>query len=416
MTTLAGWPRYKEDVVLAARDFYAIRGELSVSDGLLLKGDQIVIPTDLRKEVLSKIHTGHLGLNKCRERAKSAVWWPQITRDLKDLVASCHFCIERRPTQHKEPLQPSELPHRPYQKVGADLLTHKGNSFLVIRDYYSRYIDLTYLPDTSSRTVIAKTKNIFAHHGVPELLVSDNGPQFASSEFSRFAKDWNFVHQTTSPHYPQANGAAESAVKAAKDMLKQEDVFLALLSYRSTPIPELGVSPAELMFGRKLRTTLPVAPRNLIPRLCDHEKLKERDEEWKEKQRRWFDSHHGTKPLPELQPDNPVLVKLDGEKGWQTPARVINKCAPRSYIVETPRGQVRRNRRNLLPTTEDHHASQPSQPIVIPDPDQTEVKLPEPEPVSAATRASQPQSTQGTPQPVFTRRGRQVVRPARYSD
>ena len=425
--TVCGWPRRKEDVKLAARDLYAIRGELSVSDGLLLKGDQVVIPSDLRKEILERIHAGHLGLNKSRERAKGAVWWPQITRDIKDMIARCHFCMERKPSQVKEPLQPSELPQRPFQKVGADLLTHKGNTFLVVRDYFSRYIDVTYLPETNSKTVIAKTKNIFAHHGVPELLISDNGPQFSSREFKQFAKDWNFTHQTTSPHYPQANGAAESAVKAVKDMLKQEDVFLALLSYRATPIPELGASPAELMFGRKIRTTLPVVPRCLTPQLHDYEELKGRDEAWKERQKRYFDRHNGTQPLQDLLPDEPVLVKLDEEKGWQLPARVIGKCAPRSYIVETPKGQLRRNRRNLRSTTEDHYnatAYRPTQPIVIPDqPEEVTAQSPEsPAAATPATAIEPPQQLSTSPrptsgsQPVFTRRGRQVVRPARYSD
>ena len=425
--TVFGWPRRKEDAVLAARDLYAIRGELSVSGGLLLKGDQIVIPTDLRGEILEKIHAGHLGLNKSRERAKGAVWWPQITRDIKDMIGRCHFCIQRKPSQVKEPLQPSELPQRPFQKVGADLLTHKGNSFLVVRDYFSRYIDLTYLPETNSKTVIAKLKNIFAHHGVPELLVSDNGPQFASGDFSKFARDWNFHHQTTSPHYPQANGAAESAVKTAKDMLKQDDVFLALLSYRATEIPELGASPAELMFGRKIRTTLPVAPRCLVQKNLDLEDLREKDAAWKEKQRGYFDRHHGARPLPDLQPNDPVLVKLDNQKGWEQPARVLGKCAPRSYIVETPTGQLRRNRRNLMPTTEEHHhssttkeASPPEPPATLVAPQRAEPLLTASSPAESEARQVQPPPPPPSPEtpssssPRVTRSGRQVVRPARY--
>ena len=429
--TVCGWPRRKEDVVLAARDMYAIRGELSVSDGLLLKGDQVVIPSDLRGEILEKIHAGHLGINKSRERAKGAVWWPQITRDIKDMISRCHFCIERQPSQLKEPLQPSELPQRPFQKVGADLLTCKGNSFLVTRDYFSRYIDLTYLPEINSKTVIAKMKNIFAHHGVPELLVTDNGPQFVSSDFRKFAQDWNFTHQTTSPHFPQANGAAESAVKVAKDMLKQDDVFLALLSYRATSIPELGASPAELMFGRKIRTTLPVAPRCLVPQTQDHEELRERDAAWKERQRKNFDRHHGVRQLPELQPDEPVLVKLDDKRGWQLPAKIVGKCAPRSYIVETPNGQLRRNRRNLLPTTQEHYEAAATGPAHHTSSSQVntsastptahqQVEQPEvPAEAAPSQEAPPPQSsvppqTLGSSPPKVTRRGRQVVKPARY--
>ena len=430
--TVNGWPRRKEDAVIAARDLYAIRGELSVSDGLLLKGEQIVIPPDLRGEILEKIHAGHLGLNKSRERAKDAVWWPQITRDIKDMIGKCHFCIERKPTQIKEPMQTSELPARPYQKVGADLLTHKSDQFLVVRDYYSRYIDIAYLPEQNSKTVIAKMKNIFAHHGVPQLLVTDNGSQFACTEFEKFTSDWNVSHETPSPRYPQANGAAESAVKTAKFILKQDDPFLALLSYRATPIPELGASPAELMFGRKIRTTLPVTHRSLSQKPIEEEELRERDAIWKQRQKSNFDRRHGARPLSELQPDEPVLIKLDNEKGWQLPAKVVEKCAPRSYMVQTPTGQLRRNRRHLKPTTKAHYSEastrsklkpsvrqQPAPPIAPPCPP-TEPEMLQP----TGDQPEMPETGQGgsteveTPPspPRLRRSGRQVVKPARYRE
>ena len=428
--TVKGWPMRKEDTLIAARDLYAIRGELSVSEGLLLKGEQIIIPSDLRGEILEKIHAGHMGLNKSRERAKGAVWWPRITRDIKDMIGKCHFCIERKPTQVKEPMQTSELPARPYQKVGADLLTHKSDQFLVVRDYYSRYIDIAYLPEQTSKTVIAKLKNIFAHHGVPQLLVTDNGPQFACTEFEKFTRDWNVFHETSSPRYPQANGAAESAVKTAKFILKQDDPFLALLSYRATTIPELGASPAELMFGRKIRTTLPVTHRSLSQKPIEEEELRERDASWKLRQKSNYDRRNGVKPLPDLQSNEPVMIKLDNQKDWQLPAKVVEKCGPRSYKVQTPTGQLRRNRRHLRPTTEEHYAeasaklrpsvgqqqSAPAAPTCPPTgPDILRPTSDRPETPEPGQEMSTEAETFNSP-PRQTRSGRQVVKPARYRE
>ena len=189
-------------------------------------------------------------------------------------------------------------------------------------------------------------KNSSAHHGIPETVISDNGTQFTSAEFKTFFVDWNFQHVTSSPHYPKSNGEAERAVKTAKELLKQDDIFLALLTYRSTPIPDLGASPAELAFGRRLQTTLPSLPGTLTPRTVNQETLRERDAAFKQKQKRNYDRHHGVRPLPELHPDDSVFVKSDGQKGWKLPAEVVQKCAPRSYIVQSARGQLRRNRKH----------------------------------------------------------------------
>ena len=101
-------------------------------------------------------------------------------------------------------------------------------------------IDVTYLPSLTSATVVGKLKNFFSHHGVPETVVSDNGTKFSSAEYGTFADRWNFSHVTSSPHYLQSNGAAERAVETVKEILRQDDIFLALLSYRSAPIPDLG--------------------------------------------------------------------------------------------------------------------------------------------------------------------------------
>ncbi len=208
-----------------------------------------------------------MGVAKCRERAAQSVWWPRIGKDIKSRVASCRHCLEKQPSQASEPLLPSALPDRPFQKVGIDICEFRNKHYLVQVDYYSRYIDVTYLPSLTSATVIGKLKNFFSHHGVPETVVSDNGTQFSSAEFRTFADRWNFSHVTSSPHYPQSNGAAERAVKTVKEILRQDDIFLALLSYRSTPIPDLGASPAELAMGRKLRTTMPSLPSTLQPRV-----------------------------------------------------------------------------------------------------------------------------------------------------
>ena len=89
--TIHGWPQYKEDVQLAARDFI-IRGELSLHDGLLVRGDRIVVPFSLRKQILERIHKSHMGVAKCRERAAQSVWWPRIGKDIKSW-GQCSFWL-----------------------------------------------------------------------------------------------------------------------------------------------------------------------------------------------------------------------------------------------------------------------------------------------------------------------------------
>ena len=208
--TQSGWPKYKQDVILAARNFFAIRGEMSTWNRILMKGNRLTMPQSMQKEVLDRIHEGHQGIAKCRARAQDPVWWPRISADIYERVSSCRECLERQPSQKKEPLLPSTPPERPFQHIGVDICEVKGDYYLVSTDYYSRYIDIAHLPRLTAHAVISKIKNCFAHHGIPETVVSDNGTQFTSAEFQQFAASWNFRHITSSPHFPQSNGQAES--------------------------------------------------------------------------------------------------------------------------------------------------------------------------------------------------------------
>lgn len=177
--TIAGWPVYKEDVKLAARDLFAVRGELSTHEGLLIFGDRIVIPFSMRAEVLERIHDGHMGITKCRERANTSVWWPHISQDIKDRVAACRHCLEKKPSQPSEPLITSKMPERPFQRIAIDICEVKGQNYLISVDYYSRYIDIAHLTKMTSTAVINKMKIIFSQHGIAETVVSDNGRQFS---------------------------------------------------------------------------------------------------------------------------------------------------------------------------------------------------------------------------------------------
>ena len=152
--------------------------------------------------------------------------------------------------QQKEPLQPHDVQSRPWAKVAVDLFHLSGQQSLLIVDYFSGFWEVEPLQSTLSSDIIKKMKMYFAQYGIPNVVVSGNGPQFAAQEFQHFSKTWQFQLNTTSPLYPKSNGKAENAVKAAKQLVKKAnkdkaDAYLALLAYRNTPTQGLDTSHAQ---------------------------------------------------------------------------------------------------------------------------------------------------------------------------
>ena len=158
------------------------------------------MPPKMRDDALRRLHESHQGISKYRERAASAIWWPGINRDKKRLIDRCDTCRRNRSTQREQPLRPVELPGRSLEKVAMDIFHYKRNDYLVIIDYYSRWIEIRQLTSQTSDCVIIRVKTVFTTHGIPD--VSDNGRQFVSDEFRKFAKSWCFAQHTTNPYSP----------------------------------------------------------------------------------------------------------------------------------------------------------------------------------------------------------------------
>lgn len=337
-----GWPKFSS-VPMVLRPYWQERSALTVCEGVLLKGRRLVIPQELRNEVLQQLHEGHQGIGKCRARAQESVWWPGLSSQLGTLIANCTACAEHR-EQNSEPMIPTETPQRPWQKVGVDLCQIKGSHYLVAVDYFSRYPELALLTSLTSASVILHLKSFFSRHGIPEIVVSDNGSQFVSGEFKLFAREYGFRSVTSSPRYPQANGEVERMVKTIKTLIiKARDPYISLLAYRDTPGP-LGKSPAELLMGRRLRTTLPLHPRSLLPRELNLNKVRGRDQAFREKQRRQFNRRHAARELPPLRPG--VLVWVKDYKQKATVLHPANR--PRSFVVETHAGVLLERNRKML--------------------------------------------------------------------
>ena len=189
-------------------------------------------------------------------------------------------------------------------------------------------------------------KSIFARHGIPSEVMTDNGPQFTSQYFTRFATQWGFTHTMSSPRYTQSNGEAERAVRTVKGFLqKEKDPYLALMAYKSTPLTN-GYNLAQLSIGWQLRTTVPVTLSSLNPGWTDITKLK-KDEQKKRQRLSWnFNKRHRAQHLTSLTPGDHVWIKDRKKKGM-----VIRQAkAPRSYVIHTPRGILRCNRNHLVTT------------------------------------------------------------------
>ena len=343
-----GWPESKDRCHTLAEEYWNHRDELVIIDDIILKGERIVIPKTIRSIFLENLHEGHIGVDKSIQRAKTAIFWPGITNDIKDIASKCATCISHLPSQSKEKMMSHEIPTRPWQRVGTDMFEWNNKQYLVTVDYYSRYFELDELHSTTSNAIIKKLCHHFARHGIAETLVSDNAPQYSSEEFKQFAAKWDFKHVTSSPMYSQSNGLAEKTVQTAKKLLskaKEEGINFEriLLHYRSTPVDNLA-SPAQLLMGRQIRSTLPSTTNQLSPKIIHPEKVMERRKELQLRQQNYY-NQHARQEAPEMKVGQEVFVQLTPQSRWK-PGQILGKAeTPRSYYVMVDGSRYRRNSR-----------------------------------------------------------------------
>ena len=355
-----GWPKRLSDSSVQTRPYFHLRDELSCQDGLIFKSDRCLIPQSKRGEIKQKLHAAHNGIQSTLRLARDTVYWPGITTELTDIVTKCDTCNTYLANQTKEPLISHPLPERPWQKLGCDIFTLDGIDYLVTVDYYSDFFEVDQLHKKDGPPIIKLLKRYSACHGIPDEVFTDNGPPFNSEQFSNFAKEYGFVHNTSSPTYPQSNGKSESAVKIAKSLIKKTkkangDLQLNLLTWRNTPTEGLDSSPAQRLFGRRTKTNLPTASKLLKPKLVKDVTTKKQKK--KEKTEKRYNKN--AKPLEALKPGDTVRVNLTGKNAKWIKATVNEYCGHRSYRIITEDGRsFRRNRKNLIKTQEHYSNKQ----------------------------------------------------------
>lgn len=343
-----GWPDIRT-LKPELKPYHNIQECVVLDNGLLLKGERVIIPTAMRREIKDRLHSAHLGHDSMIRRARQTVYWPGIDKELKQIADGCDACQRHKPLNRKEPLQQHDEGNAPWQKIGIDFFEFEDRQYLIIVDYYSNFIEVENMQSTKTTQVINKLKQQFARYGVPQEIVSDNGPQFSSETFSKFTEDWDILHKTSSPGHPQSNGKAEAGVKAIKRLMKRahdahSDPYKGLLEMRNTPRQDTGMSPAQLVFNRQTRSLVPSLNK---PSNNSFSNFKQK----RDKRQRSVKAHHDktAQKLPHMAKGQPVFYKPLNSKTWQK-GKITDKN-DRSYQIQGDNGGIyRRNRRYINPS------------------------------------------------------------------
>ena len=273
--TREGWPLGKiqketqvaDNIAYTVDNFKKIRDSLTVSNGCLFYGARVCIPVSLQLQVLDILHIGHFGIQRMKQLARTAVYWPGIDSCIDELSHSCQTCAEHQNKPPKQLVHPWMFPEKPWSRVHVDhAINFLGSNWLVLTDAYSNYPCIHSTTSTSTKATIDLLENDFAHFGYPHSLVTDNATTFTSTEFQEWCTSRGIVHLTGAPYHPATNGAAERLIQTfKKSMIKsnlspKSALHQFLIQYRRTPLAG-GYSPSELLNGRQIRTEIDI----LIP-------------------------------------------------------------------------------------------------------------------------------------------------------
>jgi transposase InsO family protein len=341
-----GWPLKPSNE--NENPYFFRRNDLIVDFGCLIYKYRIVIPQSLRKRILEEIHMGHLGVNKMKNVARNYVYWPNIDNDIEQVCRTCDPCRSVRDSPPHAELHPWEIPIKPWQRIHADFADCAGNRYLIMIDAYSKWIEVILMARIDAETTISAFMTVFSRFGLPTQLVTDNGPPFFSTEFRNYCKNNCIRHTTTAPYRPQGNGAAENAVKTVKKSIKRaiqtgENITQALheflFCYRNCNHATTGISPAELLLGRRLRNRLDA----LRPSLAEVVRLTQKNQINK--------AGGNTK---KFDVGDTVLARdysVRGDK-WME-GTICKKTGPVSYKVDVVNGLTwRRHQDQIIPLTD----------------------------------------------------------------
>ncbi|XP_043916342.1 uncharacterized protein K02A2.6-like [Protopterus annectens] len=264
-----GWTTQQPDPVF--RPYEVRKTELSVQDGCVLWGARVIIPPPGRRALLQQLHQDHVGITRMKALARSYFWWPKLDHDIEVAVKECKICQQHRNLPVAAPLHPWEWPSRPWQRLHIDYAgPFMGAMFLIIMDAHSKWMDAYPVKTPTSTTTIECLRKSFSSQGLPETIVSDNASCFMSEEFKGFLEKNGIVHVTSAPYHAALNGCAERAVQTFKAMMKKAGdgsmaakVSRVLFNYRITPQSTTGLSPAEMLQGWRLRSTLDLVHPNI---------------------------------------------------------------------------------------------------------------------------------------------------------
>ena len=346
-----GWPAKRSQIPVFLHPYWNYRDELMIEKGILMKNSKVLIPETLKQKYLMQIHQGHQGIEACRSRAREFVFWVNINSDLKEMVEKCDICQSQNSTPIVQKYI-SEVPPHPWHTLGSDLFYFQRIDFLVSVDYFSKYLIVRKIPNSTYSAVIKELGMIFSEFGKPQIFRSDNGPCYLSLEFEFFMQNWLVEHRTSSPHYPQSNGLAESMVKVSKNLIEKavrQDLpwNQLLLDYRCTPISSEIPSPAEILFGRKLRSSISILPSQVM-----NDRISKQRELIAKKEGKFYtnvkDFQDRIKALPFKAGQNVWLQNSDSRKYEE--AVIREKCRePNSYMVQIPAtGQCFRRNSNFI--------------------------------------------------------------------
>ena len=312
--------------------------------------------------ILKRLHLSHLGISKTLQLARSLYFWHGFLKDIEKMVKNCEFCQVHQPRLPKQPARaynPENL--QPGSHVSIDVCHYGSDNYLVTVDRYSGFSWLDNLKkDTSTANIIKKLEGIFFEVGLPTSIRSDNAPNLVSKVFTDWAQELGIKLEQSTPYMPQQNGLVENQVKLLKKLLKAteavpRDLSIALLEFRNAPRTD-GFSPAELFFGRKQRSLLPVLPQNLgflTNEILQHGGAKRQDAK-----NAAIDKFnlHASKKLPQLKVGQDVLAFDPNSDTYSIRATVKEILPGSSYLIQLndfPEVQYRRHRNMLHPVISD---------------------------------------------------------------